>query len=78
MRTASNRCVTCNELKSELNLDVTPQTIANYLRGKGDFSFIKMINKPFLNKKHFKSRLTWAIDKENWSEQWGKEIFSDV
>ncbi len=40
LSTASSRYISCNGLRTELNLNVTTNTIANYLKRNGNFSYI--------------------------------------
>lgn len=56
---------------------VTARTLRNRLHEKG-YSYAKAKTKPYLTPKHRKTRLRWAKERRNWTEEeWGKVIFSD-
>lgn len=75
MRRSSSKQLNSEWSKYEIN--VCARTLRNRLNEKG-YHFCKAKTKPFMTKKHKKSRLLWCKKHKNWTiNDWEKVIFSD-
>lgn len=64
-------------LKSELDVNVTAQTVRNCMKEAGLCAF-KKPNKPYLSKKNIRHRLAWGRAHLDWTiEDWKRVVFSD-
>lgn len=64
-------------LKNELDVDVSAQTVRNYLKSAGLQPIVKP-KKPLLSKKNIKSRLSWAKAHVDWTiADWKRVVWSD-
>ena len=57
---ASNKKVSCAKLKSDLNFNVSIETIRKSLHQTKNLTFVKMNKKPKLTESHKKIRLEWS------------------
>ena len=73
----SNKSVSCAQVKHNLSLNVTRQTVYNALKDNSNLKFKKMKKKPPLNNAHKLKRVNWARDKVGWNNEWKYVIFSD-
>ncbi|KAG1167300.1 hypothetical protein G6F71_009557 [Rhizopus microsporus] len=65
------------QLKSELNIDINPQTVRNALVEAG-IGAVEKVSKPLLTAKHRKARLQFAKRYQHWTiEDWRRVIWSD-
>lgn len=76
-RAASNKTISCAQIKGKLKLKISRQTVWRSLRDNGTIKFMKMRKKPPLKPIHKTQRVTWAREKVRWSEKWKNVIFSD-
>lgn len=76
-REASNKTISCGQIKSKLNLRVTRQTVWETLRANENIKFMKKKKKPHLKEVHKAKRIEWARNKIGWDEKWKNIVFSD-
>ena len=67
----------CKQIKNELSLDVSPQTIYRTLISSENIVFKKFQAKPPLTEKHKDARFDFALEHIIWEKEWSKVIFSD-
>ena len=73
----TNRHSTAKELKIDLGIKASEQTVRNYLKKRG-IRARRPKKKPALTKKHKLKRLKFAKDHENWNiEHWRRVLWSD-
>lgn len=72
-----DRTISAKQIKRELKLPVSPQTIRNRLHAAGYYSHFK-VKKPFVSAVNQQRRLNWAKKYIGWSVgQWKKVIWLD-
>lgn len=77
IRNASNKSISISKIKSDMNLNVSTETIRCVLRDCKTMQYQKMKAKPPLKKQHKENRLLWAKQKMGWVGQWRNVIWSD-
>lgn len=77
IRRASNQVVSVRNIKSDLNLQASKETIRKVLASNSNIKCKKMKGKPCLNKQHKSKRLQWAAAHQTWNHEWRNVIFSD-
>jgi hypothetical protein len=71
------RKITAQQIKDDVDLAVSPQTIRNILRRAGYQSY-KTASKPFISEVNRKKRIAWAKKHVKWSlDDWKDVLFSD-
>ena len=71
------RTITAKEIKNQLNLDVSDQTIRNRLHELGYKSHLQT-KKPFISCRNQRKRYNWAVEHLQWTvDQWKRVLFSD-
>ena len=69
--------LSAKNLKTELKLSCSTQTVQNVLKNAGLKSYFSKF-KPFISEKNRKRRLAWALKHRNWTKfQWRRVLFSD-
>lgn len=77
IRNASNAATSISKLKSQMNLNVSRETVRRVLKKSDILSYRKMLVKPPLKAEHRTKRLDWAKNKVSWGEEWKHVIWSD-
>lgn len=71
------RTISAKQIKRDLNMNISPQTIRNRLHEAGYYSHFQ-VKKPFVSIINQQRRLTWAKEHLSWStEEWKKLLWSD-
>ena len=68
-RESSNKSVSCNQIKGQLNLDITRQAIWKVLKSEENFQYMKMAKKQRLIEPNKSRRLEWAQEKVWWGRE---------
>jgi hypothetical protein len=73
-----NRFISASDIKSELSLNVSDDTIERRILESGEFKSYWAAKKPFLSKAQMKRRLQWSLEHRGWTiEQWRRILWTD-
>lgn len=73
-----NRFTSVRDIKRELGLNVSDDTIERRILESGEFKSYWAAKKPFLSKAQMKRRLQWTLDHRGWTvEQWRRVLWTD-
>jgi len=76
-REISNKSISRQAVKCNLNLNVSKWTIGRTINKSPDFLYKKKKAKPKLQERHKVHRLQWAKERMGWTKEWHDIIWSD-
>ena len=77
LRLASNKTISRQQIKNDLNKPVSKWTIGRVLNSSPHLVYKKKKAKPKLTEQHKLNRLQWARERMGWTKKWENIVWSD-
>jgi IS30 family transposase len=76
IRSASNKMISCEEIRNENNLSIFRRTVSRTLSSCPDLKYKKKLCRTPLTAQHRDARISWSKAHLHWLQEWYQVIFS--